>query len=108
MPRPYKTYSPQELTAWIPQLIARNDLHAFYISKAWLHLRAEVLRQQHYECQMCRAKGLFVPADTVHHIRTVRRAPWLALDKSNCTALCNECHYEIHHRHKPKWNDERW
>ncbi len=62
MSRQYRTYTPAQLMIWIPQLIARNDLHAFYISKAWLHLRAEVLKEQHYECQLCKAKGLYVPA----------------------------------------------
>ena len=108
MSRQYKTYTPSELTAWIPSLIASDNLHAFYISKAWLHLRAEVLKEQHYECQLCKAKGLYVPATTVHHIKTVRQAPWLALTKSNLIAVCDECHYNIHHKQKPKWNDERW
>jgi hypothetical protein len=53
-------------------------------------------------------RGLYVPATTVHHKRTVREAPWLALTKSNCIAVYDECHYNIHHRQKPKWNDERW
>ena len=108
MSKQYKTYTPAELAEWIPKLAAANDLHAFYICHAWLHLRAEVLKEQHNECQRCKDKGLFVPATTVHHKQTVRRAPWLALTKSNCQALCDECHYEIHHGNKPKWNDERW
>jgi len=48
--RKYKTYTPAELTVWIRDLIARNDIHAFYICHAWLHVRAEVLREQHCEC----------------------------------------------------------
>lgn len=104
----YKTYTPEELTIWIIQLISRDDLHAFYICKAWLHLRAEVMREQHYECQMCKEKGIYVPAITVHHIKPVREAPWLALTKSNLLCLCDECHYEIHHGKEAKWNDERW
>lgn len=108
MPRTYRTYTPEQLTTWIPQLIARDDLHAFYIAKAWLHLRAQVLKEQHGECRMCKAKGLYVPADTVHHIKTVRQAPWLALTKSNLMAVCDECHYKIHHGHEVMWNDERW
>ena len=108
MSRPYKTYTPEELTVWIQSLIAKDDIHAFYICHAWLHLRAEVLKEQHNECQRCKEKGLFVPATVVHHIKTVRKYPWLALDKGNLIALCDECHYEIHHGHKPKWNDERW
>ena len=74
-----KRRQPEELIAWIPALIAADTLHAFYISKAWLHLRAEALREQQHECQLCKAKGLYVPATTVHHVRTVREAPWLAL-----------------------------
>ena len=108
MSRSYRTYTPEELTVWIQSLIAKDDIHAFYICKAWLHLRAEVLKEQHHECQHCKEKGLFVPATTVHHIKTVRRFPWLALTKSNLLCLCDECHYEIHHGNKAKWNDERW
>lgn len=108
MKRDIKTYTPAELMVWIPQLIARNDLHAFYISHAWLHLRAEVLKEQHYECQLCKEKGLYVPATNVHHKRTVREAPWLALTKSNLLCLCDECHYAIHHGQKNRWDDERW
>lgn len=121
MARKYKTYTPEELTVWIRKLIASNDLHAFYICKAWLHLRAEVLKEQHYECQLCKSKGLVKTRTegkkenegkdaelVVHHIKSVRRFPWLALTKSNLMVVCDDCHYEIHHGHKPKWNDERW
>ncbi|HCC02561.1 MAG TPA: HNH endonuclease [Ruminococcaceae bacterium] len=104
----YRTYTPAQLSVWIPQLVARNDMHAFYISHAWLHLREQVLREQHYECQLCKARGLYVPATTVHHIQTVRHAPWLALTKSNLLAVCDECHYKIHHKQNKKWEDERW
>ena len=108
MSRPYKTYTPAELTVWIRKLVSQNDIHAFYICKAWLHLRAEVLNEQHNECQLCKAKGLFAPATTVHHEKTVRKYPWLALTKGNLIAVCDDCHYKIHHNNKPKWNDERW
>ena len=82
--------------------------HAFYISKAWLHLRKEVLDEQHNECQLCKAKGLFVSAVTVHHIKTVRQRPDLALTKSNLLCVCDDCHYKIHHTRKAKWDDEQW
>ena len=108
MRKGYRTYTPAELTVWIRELIARDDLHAFYSCKAWLHLRADVLREQHYECQACKAKGLYIPATTVHHVRTVRSAPWLALTKENLLCLCDDCHYEVHHGKAQKWRDERW
>lgn len=108
MPRSYKTYTPDELTLWIQKLIAEDNIHAFYVCHAWLHLRADVLKEQHNECQLCKAKGLFIPATTVHHVKTVRQSPWMALTKSNLLCLCEDCHYAIHHNNKPKWNDERW
>lgn len=106
--RRYKTYTPAELTVWIRRLIADGDIHRFYISKAWLHLRNEVLDEQHHECQPCKVKGLVTPASTVHHIKSVRQAPWLALTKSNLLVVCDDCHYNIHHRKVSRWDDERW
>ena len=108
MARRYRTYTPAELTVWIRKLAAEDNLHAFYICKAWLHLRAEILRQQHNECQLCKQQGKFEPATTVHHIKTVRAFPWLALTKANLLAVCDDCHYKIHHKGKPRWDDERW
>lgn len=112
--RKYRTYTPQELQEWIPQLCVQHRINDFYNSHAWRHLRAEVLHEQHYECQVCRRKGLTTPADTVHHIKTVRQRPDLALTKSNCMAVCSACHWDIHHpnehgrKEKDEWNDERW
>lgn len=106
--RSSRDYSPGALTRWIRQLIAADDLHRFYISKRWLALRAEVLNEQHHECQLCKDKGQYSPAVTVHHKQPVRRAPWLALDKSNLMAVCEACHYDLHHRAATKWQDERW
>lgn len=109
--RKYKTYTPQELKTWISALINQNKLYLFYISHAWLHIREEVLCEQHHECQHCKAKGLFTPATMAHHIKTVRDRPDLALTKSNLMALCDSCHWEVHHPHdkkKSKWDDERW
>ena len=108
MSRGYRQYTTQELVVWIIQLIAEDNLHAFYICKAWLHLRDEVLQEQHHECQLCKAKGLYVPATTVHHVKPVRKYPWLALTKGNLIAICEDCHYEIHHGTRKKWDDERW
>ena len=108
MPKKAKERTQEETTLWIYDLIQANDLHAFYISTAWLRLRAEVLREQHHECQICKAKGRYAQADTVHHIKTVRKYPWLALVKGNLIAVCDTCHYEIHHGGERKWGDERW
>lgn len=101
-------YTPEGLTCWIQELVAADNIHGFYICKPWLKLRALVLKEQHHECQDCKAKGLYTPATTVHHEKTVRKFPWLALTKSNLTALCDECHYARHHKTESKWNDEKW
>lgn len=100
----------QQVAAWVVGLINSNNVHAFYISKRWRRLRAEVLKEQHGECQICKSKGKYTPADTVHHIKPLRKCPALALKRDNLIALCESCHYEIHHSgdQKNKWNDERW
>ncbi|MCT8978296.1 HNH endonuclease [Clostridium sp. CX1] len=99
-----------ELAQWINSLIQHNNIKAFYNSAAWEHLRREVLEEQHHECQICKANGVYSEAVTVHHIKYLRRHPELALTKDNLMAVCDECHYQIHHKPKPKpqLNIERW
>ncbi len=98
-----------DLIKWINTLVEKNNMKTFYNSTLWKHKRLEVLKEQHCECQHCKKKGIFVPADTVHHVKFLRKHPSLALSNDNLLALCNECHYEIHHN-KPKTliNTERW
>lgn len=98
------------LAIWINKLIGYHNLKAFYNCALWEHLRLEVLKEQHNECQLCKDKGLFSEAVTVHHIKYVRQQPELALTKSNLMSLCKECHYKIHHKYEPKeqLNEERW
>lgn len=102
-----KIIDSQELTAWIPKLAAQGRIIEFYKCKPWLHLRAEVLEEQNYECQICKAAGRYTAATAVHHIKTVRRFPWLALTKNNLLAVCDDCHYKIHHPQK-HLNEEKW
>lgn len=98
-----------ELLQWVKGLIRDNRLHEFYTSPAWRRLQADVLREEHYECSRCKAKGLAVPARTVHHVKYLRKYPELALDRDNLEALCGRCHYEEHHQKKPGFmNEERW
>jgi len=99
-----------ELIQWINTLIQNNNIKAFYNSALWEHMRQEVLKEQHHECQICKSRGLFAPAVTVHHIKFLRQHPELALTKSNLMAICEECHFNIHHgsKLKPQLNEERW
>ena len=54
-------YDPNKWPAcWILELIAQDRLHEFYTSGLWLRARARALRNQHRECQRCKARGLIV------------------------------------------------
>jgi len=99
-----------ELVHWITSLIKHNNIKAFYNNSLWLEVRADVLEEQHNECQRCKAKGIYSKAITVHHIKYLRLHPELALTKENLESICEQCHYDEHHRYKPKeqLNIERW
>ena len=117
-----------ELATWIKQLIRDNKIYKFYKTKEWLALRAEVMREDHYECQHCLQRGIYTRADMVHHVNEVRKRPDLALTKHfvdtkthekkrNLISLCNSCHEMEHDRFemirqkngKEKFmNEERW
>lgn len=109
-------------TPFIRRCIEQDDLVRFYTSASWRWVRADVLVSDHYECQVCKAKGRYTRADHVHHVMHVRQHPELALSKSyidpagkrqrNLISVCKACHEEIHgHRQKerPKpITEERW
>lgn len=73
--------------SWINQLIEDDQLWKFYKSREWsgrsgyAGLKEEVLREQHYECQPCKERGVITRADTVHHVMHVREHPELALSR---------------------------
>jgi 5-methylcytosine-specific restriction enzyme A len=102
-----------EIYNWIIKLIKHNNIKAFYNSGAWLHKRADALDRDNNECQNCKAKGLFSPANCVHHKKHVKKYPELALDLDNLISLCNSCHDVEHpekfnNKPKPQLNQERW
>lgn len=101
-----------ELKEWIGELARTNKMYAFYKSKEWARLRANVLRKSHGECVWCMAKGKVTKAETVHHIQHVRTHPELALSETytgkdgrrhpNLVPLCHDCHDKAHGRMKYK------
>ena len=114
-----------ELAKWINELIDTDRLWKFYKSIEFRHLKEEVLREQHYECQECKKLGKITKANTVHHVQFVRKHPELALSKyytykgkqyKNLIAVCPACHNKLHpekiennNRNKNKFkNEERW
>lgn len=94
---------------WIRKLIAENRVHEFYNSTEWKRKKKVILISQHHECQRCKERGQYKRARTVHHKKYLRIRPDLALDDDNLEAICDECHYDEHHRRKPGFiNAERW
>lgn len=96
--------TPQHIVDFIKSL-APADIWKFYKLPEWQKLREEVLNEQHRECQVCKSKGKYTPADTVHHIQFVRKHPETALDKTytfkgkeyiNLIAICKPCHNLVH------------
>ena len=73
---------------WIRELMQSGELWKFYKSREWKRLKAQVLRDHHYECAECRKRGVITRYDeggrilsTVHHVCHVRDHPELALSR---------------------------
>ena len=96
----------------IRQLIATGRIHDFYVSPQWRRLRREVLADDKHECQICKAKGKYTPANHVHHVNYVRKHPELALSKiyvdgkgkmqRNLISVCYQCHETVCHPERLK------
>lgn len=114
----------QAFLNWLLGLIAAGDVHPFYVSGEWRSLSAEVLRDDHRNCQIC---GRANAAVMVHHVKHVKLFPHLALsryyrdadgiERRNLISVCRACHETVCHpermrRPKPKQTGfataERW
>lgn len=78
----------------------REFTNNFYGRIAWKEIRDATMRRDHWLCQDCLAKGMYVPAEEVHHIipltpeniNDVR----ISLSMNNLISLCRECHKQRH------------
>lgn len=78
----------------------RDFANNFYGRIAWKEIRDATMRRDHWLCQDCLQKGMFVPAEEVHHIipltpeniNDVR----ITLNQNNLISLCRECHKQRH------------
>lgn len=92
----------REQIDYVRKCIEDNNLHRFYTWAPWLNLRAEVLREDKYECQACKTRGKYTRATHVHHVKHVRKYPELALVKAlpngerQLVSLCRACHEREH------------
>lgn len=98
-----------------------RDIHKFYIWHKWKSLRMKVLRLDKNECQICKRRGKYTKANTVHHVNYVKTHPELALElwyewngikRRNLISLCHDCHEEVHDYRRPEnqkpLTQERW
>ena len=96
--------------------IGTGKAYKVYKTKEWQQLREEILKEFHYECQMCKEKGIITIAQTVHHVKHIDKYPHLAYSKyyidrngikrRNLIPLCNRCHNKEHNRFKGR-NDNK-
>ena len=110
----------EQETAYVKECIANNP-HKFYLWSKWKKVRQEVLEQDRFECQDCKAKGIYTRATTVHHNQFLLKHPQLALEKTytfkgkeyrNLVSLCHDCHEKRHgyrkKEQKQPLTEERW
>lgn len=99
---------------WVREISAKSyrGWKAFYHTTKWKHKRKEILKRDHNACRLCKQKGKYTRATTVHHIKHLKDVPELALEDSNLISLCNVCHEFMHpekHRKKNAYeNTEKW
>ena len=79
---------------------------AFYVSEKWKSCAKGYRDSVGGLCERCKARGLIVPADEVHHKikltpENINR-PEIALNWANLTALCKQCHLSEHRKLK-RW-----
>lgn len=72
----------------------------FYSSKAWKQCRAAYMEKVGGLCEDCLKRGIFTPAEIVHHIVEITPEnitdPEITLSFSNLRAVCRECHATEH------------
>ena len=119
------TLTEDQLEVWIKQLIKANQLYKFYKWHEWRELSDQIKKENNYECQLCKQRGIHSPARSVHHVQWVSKHPRLAMSRTyeyngkvyqNLIPLCESCHNEQHPekgvRNKGSedrfTNEERW
>lgn len=82
------------------EIMARSIDQEFYNSTIWRKCAKDYLKYCGGLCERCKAQGLFVPANIVHHkkhlTRKTRNDPRMAYGFDNLEALCIACHNQTH------------
>ena len=100
-----------------------SNNNPFYVSPEWRKLRKEILKKDKYECQVCKSKGKYTKANTVHHVKHLEDYPELGIEEyyqengkqyRNLISVCKDCHENVCHPERLRWNkkepltEERW
>ena len=74
----------------------RSIDESFYNSKRWRKVAAAYRKYSGGLCERCRAKGMFTPAEVVHHKTHLTSEnvsdPFIAYGFDNLECLCLDCH----------------
>ena len=80
--------------------MSSGNRNQFYKTKAWQACREGYLKSVGGLCERCKAKGLIVPAEIIHHKIHLNNQnindPSVTLNFDNLEALCRSCHGEEH------------
>ena len=78
----------------------KDFARGFYKSKAWQRVRDNTMKRDAWLCQDCLARGVYTPAEEVHHIKELTadniNDPEVSLNMANLVSLCRECHRQRH------------
>ncbi|MEG2285917.1 MAG: HNH endonuclease, partial [Eubacterium sp.] len=76
--------------------------HFFYNGSKWKKKREEVLKLDHYECQICKENNIYTRAEIVHHVNHLKDRPDMRLNiyfydekgnkKRQLISVCRNCH----------------
>lgn len=79
----------------------------FYKSKAWQQCRDGYMEKVGGLCEDCLAKGIYKPAEIVHHVKEITpdniNDPNITLSWANLRAVCRECHAMHHGAHDRRY-----
>jgi len=83
----------------------RSVPKSFYNSQAWKGCR-ETYLQLHPLCEDCMMRGIYKPAEHVHHMTWLTgdnyTDPEISLNHANLKAVCVDCHNREHAQKQPR------